>query len=107
MDFFDLGFLPNYLSDGTEPKFDPGTQFACFTGTKVQIVTPVEFRGSRRDRSDAMQYSVCLLYSTKVQILTPVEPRPFLRSDLLLKLFSAQIVLVVDICLKLLVYVAF
>ena len=44
--------------------------------------------------------------STEVQILTHVEPRPFLRSALLLKLFPAQIVLVVDIGLKLLVCVA-
>jgi hypothetical protein len=44
--------------------------------------------------------------STEVQILTHVESRPFLRSALLLKLFPAQIVLVVDIGLKLLVCVA-
>jgi hypothetical protein len=38
------------------------TQFTCFTGTKVPILTPEERRGSRRDRSGAMQYSVYVLY---------------------------------------------
>ena len=35
------------------------------TGTKVPILTPEELRGSRRDRSGAMQYSVHLLYQYK------------------------------------------
>jgi hypothetical protein len=66
------------------PSSHSGTQFTCFTGTKVQMLTHA------RPRTPLM-YSVYLLYwykstdtGTKVQILTHARPRATLRSLIML-----------------------
>jgi hypothetical protein len=49
-----------------------GTQFTCFTSSKVQILTPEELgdRHSQRSSASASPCFTCFT-STEVQILTP------------------------------------
>jgi hypothetical protein len=58
----------------TPPRGGAGTQFACFTSTKVQILThdPPRLLPSPLQRASPRAQFTCFT-STKVRILTPVE----------------------------------
>ena len=77
---------PAYRDFGTHPRHDthaggifermledrrPGTQFTCFTSTKVQILTLEELRARQ---ADARLPQFTCFTGTKVPILTPEEP---------------------------------
>jgi hypothetical protein len=56
-----------------------GTQFTCFTGTKLQILTQKALQGKYRSCSQLMSDQFTCFTSTKVQILTQTALQGKLR----------------------------